>query len=390
MPSYAELLAQTRAETKEISVEELRALLDSGTPVTLLDVREVEEAAEGRIPGAIVLPRGWLESKVEAVAPLGTRLVVYCQSGARSALAARSLAELGYTQVQSLAGGFGRWSDAGFPSERPRVLLRAAQKARYRRHLTLPEVGEAGQAKLLAARVLVLGAGGLGSPAALYLAAAGVGTLGIVDSDVVDASNLQRQVLHTVERTGQPKTESAKEALSALNPEVQVVGFQERLTAANVQRILQGFDVVLDGGDNFSTRYLLNDACVLSNQPLVHGSVFRFEGQVMTVLPHQGPCYRCLYPAPPPAELAPSCAEAGVLGVLPGVIGLLQATEALKLLLGTGTPLVGRLLLYDALGTHFRELNVRRDPLCPACGDGARRTLAEVADACASVPHARA
>jgi sulfur-carrier protein adenylyltransferase/sulfurtransferase len=390
MPSYRELLARARAETKEISVEALRALLDSGESVTVLDVREADEAAEGRIPGAVVLPRGSLELQVEALVPLSARLVVYCQSGARSALASRSLAELGYTHVQSLAGGFGRWSDAGFPSERPRVLLRAAQKARYRRHLTLPEVGETGQAKLLAARVLVLGAGGLGSPSALYLAAAGVGTLGIVDSDVVDASNLQRQVLHTVERTGQPKTESAKEALLALNPDVQVLCFQERLTAANVERILQGFDVVLDGGDNFPTRYLLNDACVLSGKPLVHGSVFRFEGQVTTVLPHQGPCYRCLYPAPPPVELAPSCAEAGVLGVLPGVIGLLQATEALKLLLGTGTPLAGRLLMYDALGGRFRELKVRRDPRCAACGEGAQPTLRDMPDVCAPVPHARA
>lgn len=389
MPSYRELLARARAETKEISVEELRALLVAQTPVTLVDVREADEFAEGRIPGALLLPRGQLESQVEALVPRPSRLVVYCQSGARSALAARSLAELGYTDVQSLAGGFGRWSDAGLPSERPAV-LRAAQKARYRRHLTLPEVGEAGQAKLLAGRVLILGAGGLGSPAALYLAAAGVGTLGIVDSDVVEESNLQRQVLHTVERRGQPKTESAREALTALNPDVQVVGFQERLTAANVERILEGFDVVLDGGDNFPTRYLLNDACVLLGKPLVHGSVFRFEGQVTTVLPRQGPCYRCLFPAPPPAELAPSCAEAGVLGVLPGVIGLLQATEALKLLLGTGSPLVGRLLMYEALGGHFRELQIVRDPACLACGAGARPTLRDAPDVCTPVPHAGA
>jgi molybdopterin/thiamine biosynthesis adenylyltransferase len=292
--------------------------------------------------------------------------------------------------VESLAGGFGRWSDAGFPTTRPAVLLRAEQKARYRRHLTLAEVGEAGQAKLLAARVLIVGAGGLGSPAALYLAAAGVGTLGIVDSDVVEVSNLQRQVLHTVERTGQPKTESAREALTALNPDVQVVGFQERLTAANVARILHGFDVVLDGGDNFPTRYLLNDACVLYGKPLVHGSVFRFEGQVTTVLPHRGPCYRCLFPVAPPAELAPSCAEAGVLGVLPGVIGLLQATEALKLLLGTGSPLVGRLLTYDALGGHFRELQLTRDPACATCGVGARPTLRDTPEACAPEPLAGA
>jgi len=389
MPSYRELLARARAETSEISGEELRALLASGAPLTVLDVREADESAEGCIPGAVLVPRGLLEQRVEALVPRETRVVVYCQSGARSALAAHTLAELGYAQVQSLAGGFGRWSDSGLPSERP-AGLRADQKARYRRHLSLPEVGEAGQSKLLAARVLVLGAGGLGSPAALYLAAAGVGTIGIVDSDVVDASNLQRQVLHTLERTGQPKTESAREALSALNPDVTVVGFQERLTVTNVERILQGFDVVLDGGDNFPTRYLLNDACVLLGKPLVHGSVFRFEGQVTTILPRQGPCYRCLYPAPPPAELAPSCAEAGVLGVLPGVIGLLQATEALKLLLGVGTPLVGRLLTYDALAGRFQELQLRRDLECAACGAGARPTLRDAPEVCAPGPLVRA
>jgi sulfur-carrier protein adenylyltransferase/sulfurtransferase len=389
MPSYRELLARTRALTSEISVEELQALLASHAPLTLLDVRETDESAEGRIPGALLLPRGLLEQTVEALVPREGRLVVYCQSGNRSVLAARTLSELGYVHVQSLAGGFGRWTDAGFVSERPEG-LRPDQKARYRRHLTLPEVGEAGQAKLLAGRVLILGAGGLGSPAALYLAAAGVGTLGIVDADTVDASNLQRQVLHTVERTGQPKTESAREALAALNPDVEVVGFQERLTASNVERILQGFDVVLDGGDNFPTRYLLNDACVLLGKPLVHGSVFRFEGQVTTILPGQGPCYRCLYPMPPPAELSPSCAEAGVLGVLPGVIGLLQATEALKLLLGVGTPLLGRLLTYDALAGHFSELQLRRDPRCAACGHDARPALAEAKDACPPLFHARA
>jgi molybdopterin/thiamine biosynthesis adenylyltransferase/rhodanese-related sulfurtransferase len=352
-------------------------------------VREADESAEGSIPGAVLVPRGLLEQRVEALVPREGRLVVYCQAGNRSALAARTLVELGYTHVQSLAGGFGRWSDAGFASQRPEG-LRAEQKARYRRHLTLPEVGEAGQSKLLAGRVLILGAGGLGSPAALYLAAAGVGTLGIVDGDVVDKSNLQRQVLHTLERTGQPKTESARQALAALNPDVEVVGFQERLTASNVERILQGFDVVLDGGDNFPTRYLLNDACVLLGKPLVHGSVFRFEGQVTTILPGQGPCYRCLYPMPPPAELSPSCAEAGVLGVLPGIIGLLQATEALKLLLGVGAPLVGRLLTYDALAGRFTELQLRRDPRCTACGQDARPTLAEAQDACPAPSHARA
>jgi molybdopterin/thiamine biosynthesis adenylyltransferase/rhodanese-related sulfurtransferase len=389
MPSYADLLARARAETSEISVEELRALLEAGTPLALLDVREADEAAEGRIPGALLVPRGVLESEVEALVPRQRRLVVYCHRGNRSALAARTLAEMGYGQVQSLAGGFARWSDAGFASEREPG-LRADQKARYRRHLTLPEVGEAGQAKLLSARVLILGAGGLGSPAALYLAAAGVGTIGIVDADVVDASNLQRQVLHTTERIGQPKTESAREALTALNPDVEVVGFAERLTASNADTILRGFDVVLDGGDNFPTRYVLNDACVRLGKPLVHGSIFRFEGQATTILPGQGPCYRCLYPSAPPAELAPSCAEAGVLGVLPGVIGLLQATEALKLLLGVGTPLVGRLLTYDALAGRFQELTLRRDPACAACGNSAPSSLDESVEGRLPAPHARA
>jgi len=389
MPSYADLLARARAETSEISVEELRALLEAGTPLALLDVREADEAAEGRIPGALLVPRGVLESEVEALVPRQRRLVVYCHRGNRSALAARTLAEMGYGQVQSLAGGFARWSDAGFPSEREPG-LRADQKARYRRHLTLPEVGEAGQAKMLSARVLILGAGGLGSPAALYLAAAGVGTIGIVDADVVDASNLQRQVLHTTERIGQPKTESAREALTALNPDVEVVGFAERLTASNADTILRGFDVVLDGGDNFPTRYVLNDACVRLGKPLVHGSIFRFEGQATTILPGQGPCYRCLYPSAPPAELAPSCAEAGVLGVLPGVIGLLQATEALKLLLGVGTPLVGRLLTYDALAGRFQELTLRRDPACAACGNSAPSSLDESVEGRLPAPHARA
>lgn len=389
MPSYADLLARARAETSEISVEELRALLEAGTPLTLLDVREADEAAEGRIPGALLLPRGVLESEVEALVTRQRRLVIYCHRGNRSAFAARTLAEMGYGQVQSLAGGFASWSDMGFPSER-QPGLRADQKARYRRHLTLPEVGEAGQAKLLSARVLILGAGGLGSPAALYLAAAGVGTLGIVDADVVDASNLQRQVLHTTERIGQPKTQSAREALTALNPDVEVVGFAERLTASNADTILAGFDVVLDGGDNFPTRYVLNDACVRLGKPLVHGSIFRFEGQLTTIVPGQGPCYRCLYPSAPPAELAPSCAEAGVLGVLPGVIGLLQATEALKLLLGVGAPLVGRLLTYDALAGRFHELSLRRDPACAACGNGARQSRDESTEARLPVPHARA
>ena len=351
-------------------------------------MREPDETAEGHLPGALLIPRGNLELGIERMVGREREIVVYCASGVRSVLAARTLLDLGYARVSSLAGGFGRWSDLGLPRVRP-TQLRADQKARYRRHLSLPEVGEAGQARLASARVLVLGAGGLGSPAALYLAAAGVGTLGIVDSDVVEVSNLQRQVLHRSADAGRPKTESARDALTALNPEVKVVPFAERLTAANVLSIVHGFEVVVDGGDNFPTRYLLNDACVHEGIPLVHGSVYRFEGQATTLLPGVGPCYRCLYPAPPPPELAPSCAEAGVLGVLPGLIGLVQANEVLKLLLGIGTPLVGRLLTFDALGTRFSELALRRDPACPTCRPGAIITLSDEPAGC-EVPDARA
>jgi molybdopterin/thiamine biosynthesis adenylyltransferase len=296
-------------------------------------------------------------------------VVVYCAGGTRSALAAKTLQEMGYTQVASMAGGYNRWTDAGQKIEKPRVLS-ASQKERYRRHLIIPEVGEGGQAKILDAKVLLMGAGGLGSPAALYLAAAGVGTLGVVDMDVVDLSNLQRQVIHTTERVGMAKTKSAEETIHALNPDVKVIPFNERLTSENVERIVSQFDIVLDGGDNFPTRYLLNDACVLLDKPNIHGSIYRFDGQVTTFVPRKGPCYRCLYPQPPPAELAPSCAEAGVLGVLPGIIGLFQANEALKLILGVGEPLVGRLLTFEALSTRFTELKLRRDPKCPVCAEG--------------------
>ena len=388
MPTFRQLLEQARAVVPEILPEALAARLRTDDAPVLLDVREPDETAEGHLPGAVLLPRGNLELAVERMVGREREVVVYCASGVRSLLAGRTLLDLGYTRVSSLAGGFGRWSNLGLPRVRP-AQLRADQKARYRRHLSLPEVGEAGQAQLGAARVLVLGAGGLGSPAALYLAAAGVGTLGIVDSDVVEVSNLQRQVLHRSADAGRPKTDSARDALTALNPEVKVVTFPERLSAANVLRIVTGFQVVVDGGDNFPTRYLLNDACVREGIPLVHGSVYRFEGQATTLLPGAGPCYRCLYPAPPPPELAPSCAEAGVLGVLPGLIGLVQANEVLKLLLGIGTPLVGRLLTFDALGTRFSELSLRRDPACPTCRPGAIITLSDAAPGC-EVPDARA
>ncbi|WIG96258.1 molybdopterin-synthase adenylyltransferase MoeB [Myxococcus sp. SDU36] len=381
--TFQTLLAGVKQEIREVSVEDVKRLLDARASVRLLDVREADEYAGGRLPGALHIPRGYLELRVESQVQRDEELVVYCAGGTRSALAAKTLKELGYERVASLAGGYNRWSDAALPVEKPFVLT-AEQKERYRRHLSLPEVGEAGQAKLLQARVLLLGAGGLGSPAALYLAAAGVGTLGIVDSDVVDLSNLQRQVIHTRERQGQPKVASARAAIEALNPDVEVVGFEERLTSHNVLKILEGFDLVLDGGDNFPTRYLLNDACVMLGKPNVHGSIFRFEGQVTSFVPGQGPCYRCLYPAPPPPELAPSCAEAGVLGVLPGLIGLLQATEALKLILGQGEPLVGRLLTFDALGTRFQELKLRRDTQCPVCAPGATVELIDYERFCAA------
>jgi len=370
-PSFRDILSTVKKEIREVSIDDVKKLVDQNAPVKLIDVREGEEYSAGKLPGAISVPRGFLELRIEDKAKREEELVLYCAGGTRSALAAKTLREMGYEKVSSMAGGYNRWHDAAYPTEKPFVLS-SEQKERYRRHLIIPEVGEEGQAKLLKSRVLLMGAGGLGSPAALYLAAAGVGTLGIIDMDVVDLSNLQRQIIHTVDRKGLPKTESARKAIEALNPDVKVVPFQERLTSENVLRILDGFDMVLDGGDNFPTRYLLNDACVVQQKPNIHGSIFRFEGQVTTFHPGKGPCYRCLYPAPPPPDMAPSCAEAGVLGVLPGIIGLMQANEAIKLILGKGQPLVGRLLTFDALGTTFRELKLRRDPECPVCRDGAK------------------
>jgi molybdopterin/thiamine biosynthesis adenylyltransferase/rhodanese-related sulfurtransferase len=370
MPTSAELVASARRGVRTVSLEEVRRRLEAREPMVLVDVREKDEARGGTIPGAIHVPRGFLELQIEQRVPdRAAPIVVYCAAGVRSALAAKTLGELGYTSVESADPGFSRWKELGFPVDVPPQLT-DAQRDRYSRHLLLPEVGEAGQAKLLGSKVLLLGAGGLGSPAALYLAAAGVGTLGVADPDVVDASNLQRQVLHATSRLGMPKVESAAHALRDLNPDVRVVPFAERVDSSNVERIFDGFDVVVDGCDNFPTRYLVNDASVFLKKPVVHGSIVRFEGQVTTFSPHTGgPCYRCLYPEPPPPELAPSCQEAGVLGILPGVIGLLQATEAVKLLLGRGQPLVGRLLTYDSLRMKFTELKLRRDPACPVCGD---------------------
>lgn len=367
--SFQELMADTRRAVREVSLEALKERIEATAPFTLIDVREGEEYRAGHLPGAVSVPRGFLESRIESVAPdRAAPIVLYCAGGTRSALAARTLLEMGYAHVESAHPGFSQWKDRGYPVVVPRALT-GDQRERYARHLMLPEVGERGQAALLDAKVLLLGAGGLGSPAALYLAAAGVGTLGLVDPDVVDASNLQRQILHRTARVGAPKVDSAEETIRGLNPDVRVVKYQERLTRDNVDRVFAGYDVVVDGCDNFPTRYLVNDASVMKRVPVVHGSVFRFEGQVTTFVPFEGPCYRCLYPEPPPAHLAPSCQEAGVLGVLPGLIGVIQATEAVKLILKKGTSLVGRLLQYDSLEMKFREFKLRRDQGCSVCGD---------------------
>jgi sulfur-carrier protein adenylyltransferase/sulfurtransferase len=369
MASYRDLLAQVKSEIDEVDAARAKDLIESGDPL-IVDVREQDEWDEGHIEGAIHIPRGNLESRIEAAAPDHTRpVLLYCAAGNRSAFAAKTLLELGYEEPISLAAGFTDWKRNGFPV----VLsagLDAPKRARYSRHLLIPEVGEQGQLKLLDSKILLIGAGGLGSPASLYLAAAGVGRLGIVDADVVDESNLQRQIVHSTERLGEAKVESAQRTIEALNPDVEVVAYKERLTSENVDRILaDGWDVIIDGADNFPTRYLVNDASVWNDIPVVHGSIYRFEGQVTVLKPGDGPCYRCLFPSPPPPELAPSCAEGGVLGVLPGVIGSLQASEALKLALGIGEPLIGRLMLFDALNAEFSEVSIRRDPDCPVCGD---------------------
>jgi molybdopterin/thiamine biosynthesis adenylyltransferase/rhodanese-related sulfurtransferase len=383
MATSRDLLAQAKAQITEVTTEEAQARLDQAV---VLDVREPEEYEQGAIPGSVHIPRGHLESQVEGKLPdREGPILVICGSGFRSAFAAKTLQDLGYQDVVSVAGGFNRWKDEGRPWRAPRVLS-PEQRNRYQRHLLLPEVDVAGQQKLLDSKVLLLGAGGLGSPAALYLAAAGVGTIGIIDMDVVDASNLQRQVLHNMDRIGDRKVDSAKKTLTAMNPDVNVVTYDVRLGADNILDIIDGYDVIVDGTDNFPTRYLVNDASLLKRIPVVHGSIFRFEGQATVFNPYVGPCYRCMIPEPPPAEMAPSCAEAGVLGVLPGIIGSLQAMEAIKLLLGLGEPLVGRLLAYDALEESFRTFKVHRDPECAACGDNAGPiVIAEYDDLC--MPH---
>jgi molybdopterin/thiamine biosynthesis adenylyltransferase/rhodanese-related sulfurtransferase len=368
--TYSDYLQEIKSQIRLVPLDEIKRRYDAKEPYTLVDVRERDESRLGFIPGSVLLPRGFLEQQFESRLPdKNAKLIIYCASGTRSAFAAKLLQELGYANVEAAMPGFTRWKDMGWPIEKPADLT-PAQRERYSRHIMLPEVGEKGQERLLKSKVLLLGAGGLGSPAGLYLAAAGVGTIGVIDADVVDNSNLQRQVLHGVSTVGEPKVESARKRMLDLNPDVKVIPFQERLTSENVDRIFdQGWDVIVDGLDNFATRYLVNDASVWKNIPVVHGSIFRFDGQVTTFKPKVGPCYRCLYPEPPPAHLAPSCSEAGVLGILPGLVGTMQATEAVKLVLGVGEPLIGRLMMYDSLGMKFRSLKLRRDPNCPVCGD---------------------
>ncbi len=385
MATPRDLLNEAKASIREVDHGDAHALLERGG-VVFLDVREPDEYEQGAIPNAVHLPRGHLEFQVEGKLPdKASPIVVYCAGGVRSAFAVKTMQDLGYSDVQSMAGGFNKWKDAGRPWAAPETLS-PGQRNRYQRHLLLPEVGEAGQLKLLGSKVLLLGAGGLGSPAALYLAAAGVGTIGIIDMDVVDESNLQRQILHNIDRIGDRKVDSAKKTLTALNPDVDVVTYDVRLGADNILDIIDGYDAIVDGTDNFPTRYLVNDASLLKRIPVIHGSIFRFEGQVTVFDPYNGPCYRCLIPEPPPAELAPSCSEAGVLGVLPGIVGSIQAIETIKVLLGLGDPLIGRLLSYDALEESFRTFKVRRDPGCPACGpDAGDIVIAEYDELC--MPH---
>src|SRR5437763_6934452 len=369
MPSGADLIRQIRSQITEVDPGEVHELISNGhNGYVVVDVREQHEFEQAHLPGAVHVPRGHLESRIEGAAPdKSERVITYCASGQRSALAANTmLKELGYENVESMTGGITLWKDRGFEVEVPKALS-AEQRERYSRHLLIPEVGLEGQQKLLEAKVLLLGAGGLGSPTALYLAAAGVGTIGVVDDDDVDLSNLQRQVIHTTDRIGTPKVDSAEQSMKAINPDVDVVKYKTRVDASNIMEIISGWDVIVDGVDNFPTRYLLNDASVRLRIPVVSAAILGFEGQLSVFAPYEGPCYRCLFRVPPPAELAPSCGANGVLGVLPGTMGLLQATEVVKLIIGAGNPLIGRLLMYDALDASTSEVKVRRDPECPIC-----------------------
>lgn len=376
--TFKDLMDAAHRDVPEWSIEQVKDTLANGGGYVLVDVREKEEYREGHLDGALSIPRGFLEMRAEqALTDKTAPIIAYCAGGTRSLLAAQVLKEMGYRNVVSMSGGYTAWKNAGYPWKQDRQFT-PEQLTRYSRHFLLPEVGEAGQAKLLDARVLLVGAGGLGSPTAFYLAAAGIGTIGIVDHDTVDMSNLQRQILHTAERVGMPKVDSARETLQALNPDVKVIGYQERLDSHNIMRIIADYDVVVDGCDNFPTRYLVNDACVLAGKPNVHGSIFQFEGQASVFYPGKGPCYRCLFPEPPPPGAAPSCAEAGVLGVLPGLVGCVQALETVKLILGAGRPLIGRMVYFDTLSMEVRIHKLRKDPECPICG--AHPTIRELID----------
>jgi sulfur-carrier protein adenylyltransferase/sulfurtransferase len=367
--TYKQLMEEARQVIPEVTVDEVKTRVERGERWALLDVREREEYREGHLDGAVSLPRGFLEMRVEEAVPdKSAPIIAYCAGGVRSLIAARTLKEMGYENVASMSGGYTAWKNAGYKWVADRQFT-PEQITRYARHFTLPEVGEKGQAKLMEGKVLCIGAGGLGSPAAFYLAAAGVGTIGIIDHDVVDMSNLQRQILHTNDRVGMPKVESAQKTLNALNPDVKIVPLNERLSSENVMRIIKDFDIIVNGCDNFPTRYLINDACVMAKKPLVDGSIFQFEGQATVFYPGRGPCYRCLFPEPPPPGAAPSCAEAGVLGVLPGLVGCVQALEAMKLILGAGKPLIGRMMHFDTLSSDVRVLKLRRDPNCLVCSD---------------------
>ena len=367
--TFDQLMSEARKEVKELSVDEVQKLTSKNGKYLLLDVREKEEYREGHLEGSVSIPRGFLEMRVEsAISEKSKPIIAYCAGGVRSLLAAKDMKEMGYQEVISMSGGYSAWKAAGYQTVQDRQFT-PEQMTRYSRHFMLPEVGEEGQAKLLDAKVLMVGAGGLGCPSAFYLAAAGVGTMGIIDPDVVDLSNLQRQILHTNDLIGQPKTDSAKQTLQALNPDVRIITYQEKLTSENVLEIIKDYDIIVDGCDNFPTRYLVNDACVMVNKPNVHGSIFQFDGQASVFYPGKGPCYRCLYPEPPPPGMAPSCAEAGVLGVLPGLIGTIQALETIKLILGKGNPLVGKLLCFNTLSKEITTLNLKKDPNSPVCGE---------------------
>jgi len=377
--SFQDYISQVKSQVSEVTVNQLKDELEGGTAALVLDVREKHEQENGVIEGAKLVPRGVLEPSIENLVPdRSTEIYIYCAGGVRSAMAAKSLQDLGYQNVHSVEGGFGAWARAGMPVH-VQQFLTMDQMDRYSRHLILPEVGEPGQLKLMNSKVLMIGAGGLGSPSAYYLAAAGVGTLGIIDADVVDKSNLQRQILHSEEWVGKPKVDSAKATLQALNGDIEIKTYNTFITSENVMEIIEGYDIVVDGCDNFPTRYLVNDACAMKGIPNVHGSIFRFDGQATIFMPgDEGPCYRCLYPEPPPPGMAPSCQEAGVLGVLPGVVGVIQAIETIKVLLGAGDPLIGRLLTFDALRMSFREMRIRQDPECPMCGENP--TITELID----------